>query len=74
MLKDKATAIDGFVVFAPAEISVVFLEFPAAATLFFVPMILFIVGVDSALTSVAPNDGQERTIEFNVHGHSTSVR
>ena len=74
MLKDKAAAVDGFVVFAPTEIRVVFLKFAAATTLFFVPVILFIVGVDSTLASVAPHDGQERTIEFNVHGHSTSVR
>ena len=74
MFKYEPTTVHGFVILAPTEIGVVFLEFAATSALFFLPVIRFIVGVDGPLASVAPNDSQERSIELNVDGHSTSVR
>jgi len=61
-------------VLAPSEILVVFLEFAATTALLFVPVVLFVVGVDGPLASVAPDDSQKCTIEFKVEWHLASVR
>jgi hypothetical protein len=62
MLKHQPATIDGFVILAVPPVRIMFLVFATTATLFSVPMISLIIGIDDTLASVTPNYIEHRAL------------
>lgn len=69
MLEHQPPAVDRLVILAPTPIGVELFVFAAAAALLDVEMVAFIVGIDGAASTVAPDDGQASAVGLVMKRH-----
>ena len=65
VFEHQATAIDRFVILAPAPVGVDLLVFPTATALLNMKVVLFVVEVHSTAATIAPDNGEMRVFDLD---------